>query len=132
MDSTTIITSFLDALESSDGDALVGFLDEDAVHDDGHGERIVGGSAIRDALIERVSALNERHTDRLVLVSQAGDRVAVETTLRGTYERSLDGWPEAGGQSFSVPAGLFFEVEGAKIVRFSRYLDQRAMTAALK
>ena len=129
MDSAKIVTKFLDALEAVDGNTLAALLDEDAVYDDGHGHRIVGASAVRDALVERASALKERFA---LLSSQAGDRIAVEATLRGTYERTLDGWAKAGGQPFSVSAGLFFEVDGAKIVRFTRFLDQQALAAELR
>jgi steroid delta-isomerase-like uncharacterized protein len=124
MDSAKIVTKFLDALEAVDGNTLAALLDEDAVYDDGHGHRIVGASAVRDALVERASALNERFADRVLLSSQAGDRIAVEATLRG--------WAKAGGQPFSVSAGLFFEVDGAKIVRFTRFLDQQALAAELR
>jgi steroid delta-isomerase-like uncharacterized protein len=132
MDRATIVIEFLDALEAVDGNALAALLDEDAVYDDGHGHRIVGASAVRDALVERASALNERYADRVLLSSQAGDRIAVEATLRGTYERTLDGWSKAGGQPFSVSSGLFFEIDGAKIVRFTRFFDQQALAAALR
>ena len=130
-DSQAIVTGFLDALDRRDGAALGALLAGEAVHDDGTGGRVIGAGRVRDALIERATALDETHADRVVMTDHSGRRAAAEVTLRGSYRRSIDGLPEATGQSYSLAAGLFFEIDDGRIVRFSRYLDAAALVKAL-
>lgn len=126
------VDAFLDALDKRDGTALAPMLADDAAHDDGHGGRVVGRESIRDALMERASALDERHGDRLFMVSDDGRRVAVEVTLRGSYQRTLAGLPEAGGQRYSVQACLVFALDGGRLERITRYIDFAAWEKALR
>lgn len=124
--------AFLDALDARDGAALAAMLADETAYDDGHGARIVGRESIRDALMERASATGERHGDRLFMFSGDGRRVAVEATLRGTYQRTLPGLPEASGQRYSVQACLVFALDGDKVERVTRYVDLPAWEKALR
>ena len=130
-DASDIARSFLDALDHRDGSAIGALLDEDVVYDQGDGPRLVGASTVRPALIERAAALGETLGDRVVMLSEDGHRLAVEATLRGRYEKSVDGLPEATGQSYAIPACLVFELEDGRIVRFTRYVDHDRWMAAL-
>ncbi|WP_157928763.1 nuclear transport factor 2 family protein [Pararhizobium haloflavum] len=130
-DHTSPIDSFLDALDRQDGTAIASLLSAEVAYDPGFGDRIIGASAVRDTLIERATALKERHGDRLFLASDDGSRVAAEVTLRGIYDMSLPQFGPAEGQSYSVPAVLVAEMEGGRISRLSRYLDQDRFHAAL-
>lgn len=126
------VDAFLDALDERDGTALAAMLTEDAAYDDGHGGRTLDRENIRDALIARASSLDERHGDRLFMTSDDGRRVAVEVTLRGTYERSVAGLPEARGQRYSVPACLVFSLNGDKVEGITRYIDFTEWERALR
>lgn len=131
-DAAEIVLSFLDALDRRQGDALGALLAEEAVYDPGDGPRLVGASAIRTALIVRATALGERHSDAVMMQSEDGRRVAAEVTLRGRYERTLDGLPQASGQAYAVPACLVLEIEDRRIVRVTRYIDHERWMSALK
>lgn len=118
-----LATAFLDALDERDGSALAASLSDGVAYDSGHAARIIGRNAVRDAMIERASALDEKHRDRLVLESAGGRRIAVETTLRGTYERDIQGLGRAGGEPYSISAIIVFEIDSSRISRVSRYFS---------
>lgn len=129
IDTVGTVETLLDALDKRDGGALAELLDGDVAYDDGLGVRAIGAEAVRDALIRRASALDERHGDRVLM--QAEGRIAVETTLRGRYETTLPGLPEATEQSYSVPACLIFEFQGGRVARITRYLDSQGFLESL-
>lgn len=128
-DHIACIGALLDALDRHDGEALARYLHDDVAYDDGLGGRVIGAAAVREALIRRAGALDERHGDRVLM--QAEGRVAAEVTLRGRHETALAGLPEPSGRSYSLAACLVFEIEGERVARLSRYLDSRGFLDSL-
>lgn len=120
-----LIDRFFAALEAHEGPALESLLAPDIVYDPAHGGRTVGRDAFRRAMAEQASSLAAVFADRALMVAAEGHRAAVECTMRGVYRRSLDGLPEARGQSFSLPAGVFFELENGRIARVSIFVRER-------
>ena len=45
--------------------------------------------------------------------------------MDGTYLATDEGLPEAKGQTYSLPAGAFFEVEGGRIARVTNYYNMK-------
>jgi steroid delta-isomerase-like uncharacterized protein len=126
------VSDFLAALDARDGTRLAALMSDDIAYDPCDGARIVGAAEVRDALIARAAALEEKHGDILVLTAAQEGRAAAEVTLRGSYRQTLDGLPPASGQSYSIAAGLFFDTEGGRVARFSRYFDVAAFRTALQ
>jgi steroid delta-isomerase-like uncharacterized protein len=50
-----------------------------------------------------------------------GQRVAADTTARGTYRETMAGFPEASGQAYAIPSVFIFEIEDGVITRLSHY-----------
>ncbi len=63
------------------------------------------------------------------MVGQGGGRAAAEFTVRGTYLSTAEGLPEANGQTYSLPAGIFFEVDDGLISRVTTYYNLSDWTA---
>ena len=51
--------------------------------------------------------------------------------MRGNYLLTRQGFPEAGGQSYSLLAGVFFEIDDGLISRVTEYRDLAAWKAQL-
>jgi steroid delta-isomerase-like uncharacterized protein len=67
----------------------------------------------------------ERIRDLVVMVSTEGTRAAAEFVVDGTYLATDEGLPEAKGQTYSLPAGAFFEVVGGRIARVTNYYNMK-------
>jgi steroid delta-isomerase-like uncharacterized protein len=65
----------------------------------------------------------EHLTDIVVMQNEAGNRVAAEFIVNGTYLATDAGLPEARGQTYVLPAGSFFSVEDGKITRVVTYYN---------
>lgn len=66
---------------------------------------------------------HERLTDITVMATTDGTRAAAEFTVHGTYLATDEGLPEARGQTYTLPAGGFFSVDGGKITRVVTYYN---------
>jgi steroid delta-isomerase-like uncharacterized protein len=63
------------------------------------------------------------------MAGQGGGRAAAEFTVHGTYLATAEGLPEAKGQRYSLPAGIFFEVDDGLISRVTTYYNLAEWTA---
>lgn len=107
-----LLRRFVDALNASDWDAALACLDDDVVLDGDAGERAIGREAFRDGLAAEARSNRRSIGDLVVMTAPDGLHAAAEFSLRG---EPADG----SGPSFSVPAGLFFEVADGRIARIS-------------
>lgn len=114
-----LIADYLAAFNASDDDALLALLDEDVVHDINQGGREIGREKFRWFLGQM--RLHYRETVRDIVIMQSPDshRAAAEFTVHGTYLATAEGLPEASGQTYSLSAGLFFEIDDGRISRVS-------------
>ena len=48
---------------------------------------------------------------------------AAEFTVRGQYIATAEGLPEADGQNYDIPAGIFFDVDDGLITRVTTYYN---------
>ncbi len=123
--STLIINQFFQALNSSDLDAALALTHDDVVHDINQGPREIGKEKLRWYIANRSNCLNEEYDDLNIMVTDDGFRAAAEYTMRGTYSKTLEGAPEAKGQSYSLRAGSFFELDEGLITRISNHHNLR-------
>lgn len=126
-----LVKRYFDALNASDDDAALACLGEDVVHDLGDGRREIGRDKFRWALGLAGRNFRETFDDLVVMATADGGRAAAECTVRGTYEATADGFPPAGGQRYSIPAGFFFEIDDGSISRVTEYRDRQAWAAQL-
>lgn len=110
-DTRAVVERFLTAFNASDhGDMLV-CLSEDVAHDAPGTEREIGREKFRWRLAEMARRFQARVDDIAIMTTPGGVRAAAEFTLRGTYNSTIDGWPEARGQAFRLPAGIFLDID---------------------
>ncbi|MEO0543808.1 MAG: ketosteroid isomerase-related protein [Pseudomonadota bacterium] len=121
-----LIKSYFDAFNASDYDALEALLDEDVVHDINQGGREIGREAFRRFNAMMAGSYSETIRDIEIMVSANGNRAAAEFTVEGIYLQTAPGLPEATGQKYVIPAGIFFDIDDGKISRVTTYYNVEA------
>ena len=61
--------------------------------------------------------------DLVVMATPDGRRAAAEFVVDGTYLATDAGLPEARGQTYSLPAGAFFECRDGRIARVTNWYN---------
>ncbi|MGQ2901861.1 ketosteroid isomerase-related protein [Neoaquamicrobium sediminum] len=125
----TLIERYVAAFNSGDRDAMLACLSEDVAHDINQGGREIGKEKFRWFLGMMDRHYREELSDVAIMVNQGGGRAAAEFTVRGTYLATAEGLPEANGQTYSLPAGIFFEIDDGLISRVTTYYNLADWTA---
>ena len=112
-----LVRRYLEAFNASDHEAMLALLAEDVAHDINQGGREIGKEKFRwfNAMMSR--HYEETLGDIEIMVNESGSRAAAEFTVRGTYLATAEGLPAANGQTYSLPAGIFFEIDDGLISR---------------
>lgn len=131
-DTLALIRRYIDAFNAGDRDAMLACLSDDVAHDINEGERQIGKDKFRWFLGMMDRHYRERLEDVVVMAGQGGGRAAAEFTVRGTYLSTAEGLPEANGQTYALPAGIFFEVDDGLISRVTTYYNLADWTAQVE
>jgi steroid delta-isomerase-like uncharacterized protein len=123
MTTRELIHAYYAAFNARDMETFLNLLAENAVHDINQGERQIGKAAFARFMGQMNTNYSEVLEDIVIMQSDDGRRAAAEFVVRGEYLAADDGLPEAHGQSYVLPAGAFFEVEGDKISRVTNYYN---------
>ncbi len=119
-----LITKYLDAFNAGDIAGMLDCLADDVVHDVNQGgERRAGKERFR-AFAERMAYhYAESLHDIVVMPSEDGRRAAAEFNVSGSYLKTDEGLPPASGQTYRLPAGIFFAVRDGRITRVTTYYN---------
>ena len=120
-----LIRAYYEAFNRRDYEGMLGLLTENVTHDVNQGGRERGREAFGIFLGHMDRCYRERIRDLVVMVSEDGGRAAAEFVVDGTYLATDEGLPEAEGQTYSLPAGAFFEIEGGRIAWVTNYYNMR-------
>ena len=123
-DTHSLIEAYFAAFNAHDTNHLLSLLDEDVVHDINQGDREIGREKFSWFLGDQSRHYREQWDDVVIMVSEGGNRAAAEFTVRGTYLATADGMPPAHDQTYSIAAGIFFEVDDGRISRVTAYCNQ--------
>ncbi|PYF84142.1 MULTISPECIES: ketosteroid isomerase-related protein [Marinomonas] len=125
MSQTTVelLHAYYDAFNAQDMDTFLSLLTEDVIHDINQGNREVGKATFARFMERMNTNYKETITDIVVMSNPAGDRAAVEFTVLGEYIATDEGLPEANGQTYTLPAGAFFDIRDGKVARVTNYYN---------
>ncbi len=118
-----LLERYYAAFNTGDMDTFLGLLTEDVAHDINQGERQTGREAFARFMDHMNRCYRERIADLVIMSNAAGDRAAAEFTVHGEYLSTDAGLPDAAGQTYTLPAGAFFEVRDGRISRVSNYYN---------
>lgn len=122
-ETAALITRYIAAFNAGDAEGMLACLADDVAHDINQGDREIGKDRFRWFLGMMARHYRETLADVVVMTGQGGGRAAAEFTVRGTYLSTAEGLPEANGQTYSLPAGIFFEVDDGLISRVTTYYN---------
>lgn len=121
--SSDVIGAYYDAFNRGDREAMLALLTDDVAHDINQGRREIGKEAFRRFLAHMDRCYREELVDIVVMTSPKGDRAAAEFIVNGAYLATDEGLPPAQGQTYSLPAGTFFELRDGRIARVTTYYN---------
>jgi len=123
-----LVERYLAAFNQADAAGMLDCLSEDVAHDINEGGREIGKDAFRQFLAMMARHYREELSDIAIMVAPGGTRAAAEFTVRGTYLATAEGLPEANGHRYTLPAGIFFDIDDDKISRVTTYYNLEAWT----
>lgn len=118
-----LIEQYYAAFNAGDQKAVLACLADPVAHDINQGEREAGKAAFAEFLQRMDTAYSERLSDIVVMADDSGTRAAAEFIVHGIYKSADAGLPPAHGQTYTLPAGAFFELDGGLITRVSVYYN---------
>jgi steroid delta-isomerase-like uncharacterized protein len=128
-DAVALVERYIGAFNAGDSEGMLACLSDDVAHDINQGGREIGKDKFRWFLGMMDRHYRERLADVVVMATPGGGRAAAEFTVHGTYLSTADGLPEASGQSYSLTAGIFFEIDDGLISRVTTHYNLAEWTA---
>ncbi|MEZ5590623.1 MAG: ketosteroid isomerase-related protein [Gammaproteobacteria bacterium] len=119
----TLINRYYQAFNDGDMATFFSLLSDDVVHDINQGRRETGKDAFKQFMAHMNHCYREHIRDLVVLSNSDGQRAAAEFIVDGEYLNTDSGLPEAHGQTYSLPAGAFFDIRGGQISRISNFYN---------
>lgn len=127
--SRATIDAYYAAFNAGDTEGMIACLTPDVAHHVNEGGVRIGTDKFRAFCDHMSRCYRERLTDIVVMISEDGTRAAAEFTVNGEYLATDEGLPEAEGQTYVLPAGTFFSLDGGKISRVVTYYNLADWTA---
>jgi steroid delta-isomerase-like uncharacterized protein len=127
--SRATIDAYYAAFNAGDTEGMIACLTPDVAHHVNEGGVRIGTDKFRAFCAHMSRCYRERLTDIVVMISEDGTRAAAEFTVNGEYLATDEGLPEAKGQTYVLPAGTFFSLDGGKISRVVTYYNLADWTA---
>jgi steroid delta-isomerase-like uncharacterized protein len=118
-----LLEQYYAAFNRGDSDGMLACLADDVLHDVNQGPRRVGKERFRAFNARMAHNYQEELHGITVMVSEDGRRAAAEFNVHGVYKNTDEGLPPAAGQTYKLPAGTFFEIDGGKIKRVTTYYN---------
>ena len=117
------VEAYFAAFNAGDIEAMLACVAEGVAHHVNEGQVRRGKAAFGEFCAHMGRCYQEELTDMVIFAAEGGTRAAAEYIVNGTYLATDSGLPEANGQSYRLPAGSFFSLEGDKISRVVTYYN---------
>lgn len=117
------VRAYFEAFNRGDVEGMLACLGDDVRHHVNEGQVRTGKDAFRAFCQHMSRCYREELTDMVVFEAEGGTRAAAEYLVNGTYLETDEGLPEARGQTYRLPAGSFFSLEGGRITRVVTYYN---------
>jgi steroid delta-isomerase-like uncharacterized protein len=117
------VEAYFAAFNAGDTKGMLACLADDVAHHVNEGQVRRGKALFAEFCAHMSCCYQEELTDMVVFEAEGGTRAAAEYIVNGTYLATDSGLPEANGQSYRLPAGSFFSLEGDKITRVVTYYN---------
>lgn len=110
MNAHDIVSSYYNAFNRRDWQAMLNMLTHDVQHDSNQGATHHGKDHFTQFLRHMDDCYEETLTELVVMVDPTGKRAGSEFVVNGTYKKTDGDLPAANGQAYVLPAGSFMEL----------------------
>lgn len=117
------VKRYFAAFNAGDVPGMLDCLSDDVAHHVNEGKIRQGKDLFAAFCAHMNRCYRENLTDMVIFDAQGGTRAAAEYIVNGTYLETDDGLPTANGQTYRLPAGSFFALDGGKITRVTTYYN---------
>lgn len=118
-----LITAYYAAFNAGDATAMLACVSDDIEHRVNESTTRHGRTAFAEFCAHMGVSYRETLQDIEVFTNTSGSRAAAEFTVHGLYLQTDPGLPAARGQSYTLPAGAFFDIENNKITRITTFYN---------
>jgi steroid delta-isomerase-like uncharacterized protein len=118
-----LVRDYYDAFNRHDSQGMLTLLAADVIHDINQGRREIGIDAFAAFMQRMDRAYQETIRDLVIMTTTDGSRAAAEFVVDGTYVATDEGLPEARNQTYTLPAGAFFEIRDRRIARVTNWYN---------
>ena len=118
-----VVEAYFAAFNAGDAAGMLACLADDVAHHVNEGQVRVGKEKFAAFCDHMSRCYREELTDMVIFEAEGGARAAAEYVVNGTYLETDAGLPEARGQTYRLPAGSFFSLDGGKITRVVTYYN---------
>ena len=122
-DATPVLRRYFDAFNAGDIAGMLDPLSDDVAHHVNEGKVRRGKALFAEFCAHMSRCYREELTDIVLFSSAGGTRGAAEFIVNGTYLETDPGLPSARGQTYRLPGGSFFTLEGGQITRVTTYYN---------
>ncbi len=118
-----LIARYYAAFNSGDPDGMLACLAEDVEHRVNEGAPRIGKARFADFCSHMGVSYQEELREIVTFATDDGSRGAAEFVVHGQYLQTDPGLPEARGQTYTLPAGGFFEIREGLISRITTFYN---------
>jgi steroid delta-isomerase-like uncharacterized protein len=117
------VKQYYNSFNEKNWDGMLALLHPEVRHEPNQGEVRVGIEKFTEFMQMMDDSYEETLTDMVFFTEPTDTRVSVEFVVNGIYKKGDEGFPEAHGQKYVLPAAAFLEVTGGKISRVTTYYN---------
>lgn len=123
MDSIEIVLQYYNAFNKQEWSKMLALVHPDIVHEPNQGETRRGKEAFTAFMADMDRCYSEELKDIVLYSSSYPDKIAASFTVHGIYKEGDEGFPEAQGQSYILPAAAFLELKDGLISKVTTYYN---------
>jgi len=123
MAASDIVKQYYNAFNEKNFEGMLALLHPEVRHEPNQGEVRVGIEKFTEFMKMMDDSYEETLTDMVFFTEPTDKRVSVEFVVNGIYKKGDEGFPEAHGQKYVLPAAAFLEVKDEKISRVTTYYN---------
>ncbi|MCE7041039.1 nuclear transport factor 2 family protein [Dyadobacter sp. CY312] len=123
MTALDIVKEYYTHFNNKNWKGMLDLLHEEIRHEPNQGDPRIGIEKFTEFMQMMDTSYEETLTDMVFFSETGNTRVAVEFTVNGIYKKGEEGFPEAQGQTYVLPAAAFLEVKEGKISRVTTYYN---------
>lgn len=123
MNSIEIVEKYYEAFNQQNWDAMLALVHPNIAHEPNQGESRLGKEAFTVFMADMDRCYSEELKDIVLYSSSYPDKIAACFMVHGIYKEGDEGFPEAKGQKYVLPAAAFLELRDGLISKVTTYYN---------